>query len=210
MYSDAALAILAMDDGRWVEAHEHVSVALAAVQEYRMHDFGVSGLAYAAAARDAAHCGLADEAKRFVALVMRVRGTLTVAHPFLAVRVRLQLGKACCAIGDSTTARHLLREIDAVLVHRPRLGALLDQVEALRHTVTSSDTVRIGASPLTAAEMRLLPYLQTHLTIREIADRLYVSRNTVNSQVSAIYRKMGVSSRTQAVQRATALGLLGG
>jgi LuxR family maltose regulon positive regulatory protein len=37
-----------------------------------------------------------------------------------------------------------------------------------------------------------------------------VSRNTVNSQVSSIYRKLGVSSRDEAVQRATAVGLLGG
>jgi LuxR family maltose regulon positive regulatory protein len=55
----------------------------------------------------------------------------------------------------------------------------------------------------------LLPYLQTHLTIREIAARLFVSRNTVNSEVSSIYRKLSVSSRNEAVQRATTIGLLG-
>jgi LuxR family maltose regulon positive regulatory protein len=55
----------------------------------------------------------------------------------------------------------------------------------------------------------LLPYLQTHLTIREIAERLFVSRNTVNSEVSSIYRKLGVSSRNGAVEQATAVGLLG-
>jgi LuxR family maltose regulon positive regulatory protein len=52
--------------------------------------------------------------------------------------------------------------------------------------------------------------LQTHLTIREISARLFVSRNTVNSQVSAIYRKLGVSTRNDAVQQATTIGLLGG
>ena len=67
---------------------------------------------------------------------------------------------------------------------------------------------RPAASPLTPAELRLLPYLQTHLTIREIAERLFVSRNTVNSEVGSIYRKLGVSSRSDAVQQATAIGLL--
>jgi LuxR family maltose regulon positive regulatory protein len=43
----------------------------------------------------------------------------------------------------------------------------------------------------------------------EIAARLFVSRNTVNSEVSSIYRKLGVSSRNAAVQQATAVGLLG-
>ena len=72
-------------------------------------------------------------------------------------------------------------------------------------------TLQVGGF-LTAqrGELRLLPYLQTHHTIREIAERLFVSRNTVNSQVSSIYRKLGVSSRADAVQRATATGLLGG
>ena len=64
--------------------------------------------------------------------------------------------------------------------------------------------------PLSPAELRLLPYLQTHLTIREIAERLYVSRNTVSSQVSSIYRKLAVTSRSEAVQQASTVGLLGG
>ena len=66
-----------------------------------------------------------------------------------------------------------------------------------------------GASPLSPAELRVLPYLQTHLTFREIAERLYVSRNTVSSQVTSIYRKLGVSSRTEAVEQATPIGLIG-
>ena len=58
--------------------------------------------------------------------------------------------------------------------------------------------------------MRLLPYLQTHLTIAEIGERLFVSRNTVSTEVGSIYRKLGVSSRSEAVRQATALGMIGG
>ena len=64
--------------------------------------------------------------------------------------------------------------------------------------------------PLTPAELRLLPYLQTHLTAHMIAERLFLSSHTVKTEVKAIYRKLGVSSRNDAVQRATAIGLLGG
>jgi LuxR family maltose regulon positive regulatory protein len=52
--------------------------------------------------------------------------------------------------------------------------------------------------------------MQTHLTVREIAQRLFVSRNTVSSEISSIYRKLGVSSRSDAVRHATMVGLLGG
>ena len=66
-----------------------------------------------------------------------------------------------------------------------------------------------GGPPLTPAELRLLPYLQTHLTFKQIGERLFVSRNTVSSEVGSIYRKLGVSSRSDAVQQATTVGLLG-
>jgi len=63
--------------------------------------------------------------------------------------------------------------------------------------------------PLTPAELRLLPYLQTYLTADKIAERLFLSSHTVKSQIKAIYRKLGVSSRNEAVQKATAIGLVG-
>ena len=142
---------------------------------------------------------------------MRGRPACTFALPFVAVRVRLQLAKVHRAIGDHTTARHLLREVDDVLLHRPALGRLVDEVSEFRGSLTSGVQVgATGGSPLTPAELRLLPYLQTHLTIGEIAGRVFVSRNTVSTQVGSIYRKLGVSSRNDAVEQATAIGLLGG
>ena len=67
----------------------------------------------------------------------------------------------------------------------------------------------MGVSSLTAAELRLLPLLATHLSFPEIGERLYVSQHTVKTQAMSIYRKLGVSSRSQAVQRLQQLGLGG-
>jgi LuxR family maltose regulon positive regulatory protein len=61
---------------------------------------------------------------------------------------------------------------------------------------------------LTTAEIRVLQFLPTNLSFREIAGRLYVSRFTVKSQALSVYRKLSVSSRTEAVERARALGLV--
>ena len=113
------------------------------------------------------------------------------------------------SMADPATARQLLREIDDILIHRPALGILIDEIGELRRVFASSATGETAASPLTPAELRLLPYLQTHLTSGRIAERLFVSRNTIRSEVSSIYRKLGVSSRDDAVRQATALGLLG-
>jgi LuxR family maltose regulon positive regulatory protein len=56
--------------------------------------------------------------------------------------------------------------------------------------------------------MRLLPLLATQLTFREIGEQLFVSVHTVKAQVTSIYRKLHVSSRTQAIQAARRVGLL--
>ena len=67
-----------------------------------------------------------------------------------------------------------------------------------------------GASALTAAELRLLPLLSTHLSFPQIAAELFLSRYTIKSEAMSIYRKLGACSRSQAVARSRELGLLEG
>lgn len=67
--------------------------------------------------------------------------------------------------------------------------------------------MRLAAS-LTAAELRLLPLLATHLSLGAIAERLYITRNTVKTEAISTYRKLDVSSRAGAVERAIELGLI--
>ena len=69
-------------------------------------------------------------------------------------------------------------------------------------------TRRTPPSSLTTAELRILRFLPTHLSFREIAERVHVSANTVKSQANAVYRKLGVSGRSEAVSRGRELGLL--
>ncbi len=208
--SRSELAVLAMDRGRWADAAEHLRIALATVEDRRLQDYVFSVLAFAAAARLAVHRGDRKEADRQLTRAMRARPSCTFTLPYLAVRVRLQMAKAYAALADHATASHLLREIDDVLLTRPALGTLVDEVTDLRALLKSTGSgAATGGPPLSPAEVRLLPYLQTHLTFREIGERLFVSRNTVSSQVGSIYRKLGVSSRSEAVEHATAVGLLG-
>jgi LuxR family maltose regulon positive regulatory protein len=82
-------------------------------------------------------------------------------------------------------------------------------VERLGAEIAGMPEPRSGAnSGLTRAELRLLPLLSTHLSFREIGERLHVSRNTVKTQAISIYRKLGVSSRSDAVAVAEDIGLV--
>ena len=88
------------------------------------------------------------------------------------------------------------------------MGMVSDQVADLRSQLSSADHNAPGASSLTAAELRVLPFLTTHLTFREIGQRAYLSLHTVKSHAMSIYRKLGVTSRGAAVERAREIGLL--
>jgi LuxR family maltose regulon positive regulatory protein len=104
-----------------------------------------------------------------------------------------------------------MREIDEVLRRRPDLGALVGEAAALRSQLARQrGTGTPGASALTTAELHLLPMLLTHLRISEIAAELFLSPHTVRSEMSSIYRKLGASTRSQAVAQARKVGLLEG
>jgi LuxR family maltose regulon positive regulatory protein len=66
----------------------------------------------------------------------------------------------------------------------------------------------VSAGALTAAELRVLQFLPSRLTFRQIGEHLFVSKHTVKSHAMAIYHKLGVSSRDEAIVRARALGLV--
>jgi LuxR family transcriptional regulator, maltose regulon positive regulatory protein len=208
-HTEAELALLAMGDGDWETAAQHVSRVLAMIDERGMEDYPASPLAFAAAARLALHRGELDEARRQLARAMRGRASSTYVDPALAVRVRLELARAHLDLADSTTAHHLSNEASDILARRPALGTLVDQAEQLKRDLERSQLEPTGPAPLSTAELRLLPYLQTHLSQGAIAERLFVSRATVSSQVVSIYRKLGVSTRSAAVEQATERGLLG-
>ena len=96
-------------------------------------------------------------------------------------------------------ARYLQAVDDAVVIR--------EWIEAAWAEIDTAGSV-VGRWPLSPAELRLLHFLPTHLTFREIADDLFVSANTVKTQARSIYRKLGVSSRAEAVDCARAAGLL--
>jgi LuxR family maltose regulon positive regulatory protein len=101
-----------------------------------------------------------------------------------------------------------LRHTRELFQHRPSLGNLPAEADALGSRLESLKGEMLGASSLTTAELRLLPLLPTHLSLAEIGERLFVSRHTVKSQTVSIYRKLGVSSRGETISVMRELGML--
>jgi LuxR family maltose regulon positive regulatory protein len=201
----AQIAILRDD---WVRSAELVRRARHLIIEHRLESYATSAAAFAVGSRVAAHGADATAAAADIALVQRIRPILTAAFPYVAARVRLDIAHAYLALGEVAGARLMLSEVEDLLAVRAGIAPLGEELAALRRRAGGMGSGRPGVASLTTAELRLLGYLPSHLSFREIADRLFVSINTVKSQAISIYSKLGVSSRSDAIEAAVATGLL--
>jgi LuxR family maltose regulon positive regulatory protein len=207
--SQALLALLACQQGAWSEGADRARAAQALVDETDFGDYSESAIVHVATARVALHESRPNDARAALARAHRLRPLLDHGFPWLTVQVGLELTRAHLALGDAGAARTILTETEAVLELRPRMGLLVDDAQELRKRVAAtSGSAGAWAMSLTSAELRLLPYLATHLTFPEIGERLFLSRNTVKTEAVSIYRKLGASSRSQAIERAIEVGLL--
>jgi LuxR family maltose regulon positive regulatory protein len=202
-------SLIAMSRGKWSEAGGYVQRALGVVEAAGLHEFSQSAITFAASAHCAFHAGNLDLARRELNRAQRLRPLLTRAIPWFSVQTRLELARVCLGLSDPAGARVLLSEIADILGKRPDLGILNEEVADLRRTLDSWHRAGLpGPSALSTAELRLLPLLTTHLSFAEIGQQLHVSKTTVKSEAISIYRKLGASSRSEAVQQARQIGLL--
>jgi LuxR family transcriptional regulator, maltose regulon positive regulatory protein len=202
-------SLVAMARGQWSQAEAFASRARSALSRAGQEDSHAP--LCAVQARVALHRGDVTAARRELVTAQRLRPWLTYASPCIAVQTRIELTRVHLALGDIAGARTVLQEIDQLLERRPDLGTLVGETKALRAQLAGERRSAVpGASALTAAELRLLPLLATHLSFPEIATELSLSPLTIKSRVKSIYRKLDVTSRNQAVMRARELGLLEG
>jgi len=204
-------SMVAMARGDWSQAEVLAGQARTALRQAGIGESYVTPLVCAAQARAALHQGDVAAARREVVRAQRVRPLLSHATPHVAVQARIELIRVHLALADVAGARTLMREIDELLKRRPDLGILVGEARALRTRLSAEHAPSVpGASSLTGAELRVLPMLATHLSFPEIGADLFLSPHTVKSQAMSIYRKLGASSRSQAVARSQQLGLLEG
>ena len=203
-------SLLAAEVGAWSLADALAAQACGIVTDARLENDVTSLFAYAASSSAALRRGDWLTVHDALQQSERLLPGLTYAIGSFAVILRLEFARVWSALGDREHALELLAEMDAILARRPELEILRDDTVELREEIRVPGERESRSSTLTAAELRLLPLLTTHLSFREIADRLYVSRNTVKTQAISVYRKLGVSSRGEAVAHASRVGLVAG
>jgi LuxR family maltose regulon positive regulatory protein len=205
----AQLALLAVDDGDWEQARLLSSRGRSQVERLGLDGHPTCALVLAVSAFVRAHRDRVDEAQSDRHRATELMTRLVDYVPWYDAEVRVVLARTALRLGDVTGTRTLLAEAARALepgdespVLRTWIDDLWEQVEAF--TVTEL----VGPSSLTTAELRVLALMPTHLSFREMGRRLHVSANTVKTHAHAVYRKLDVCSRSEAVVRARSTGLL--
>ena len=155
--------------------------------------------------------GSLEQARTRLVHVSNVLGADAQLPAWLELELRFALARTRLQMADASGARSELARMSRALRTLPDAVAARAWIEDAwaRADAFAASSVR-GPARLTLAELRVLRLLPSHLSLREIAARLHVSANTVKTQAQAVYRKLDVSSRSEAVARAREVGLVDG
>ncbi len=205
----AHLALLDLHDGDLATADRRSSRSLAIVARHHLEGIVPSVIVYAVASLVDARSGRHAEARQHTAMTRRTLARMGELSPRIRLFCYVALAQAAIVLGDFQLARSLVAEAERA--QRSEQGAIFlnEQLDELRTRLdqgTNAGTLEVET--LTPAELRVLAHLPTHHSLHDIASELFISRNTAKSHTVAIYRKLSVSSRSDAVVAARRLGML--
>ena len=209
-FARSTLALVAAERGRLEMARNHATVARSLVGAVGNSRSWLGANASAAIGMVHASEGDLVEAERELASAEHFfRDEVATVHEawllVLLARVRCRRGR----LGDAEATLHSARETIRELEDGGRVPWLAADVGRELAEAQSRAAVGELLDPPSAAELTVLRLLETDLSVRQIAEELFLSANTVRTHKRAIYRKLSVSSRADAVARAGALGLVG-
>ena len=204
--ADCLLAYLELEAGELASAERWARRAVGVLQSQGLADTATGGWAAATLGAVLARSGDPDQGERLLRHgIDRMR---TASEPLLVIQVLLALTVVLGARGASDEARRALGEAKDLIDASPDPGVLADRWEEASRSLAASTRAIGDGTELTKREIEILRMLPSRLSQREIGRRLFVSYNTVHSHIRSIYRKLGVSSRIDAVARSREQGLL--
>jgi LuxR family transcriptional regulator, maltose regulon positive regulatory protein len=205
----AVLSLLAGDEGDDQTAMSLASRAMAIAEAQGLSAEPLSGIVHMALGRALTRQGnliQAQEQLDWALKLVAIDGMAVHRAHALLLLAAVRHGR-----GDLPGARTLLQRAHELIERLADPGVLPILLQQSRRMLNSASRRQARmAAPLTERELVVLRLLPTPLSTREIGRQLHVSVNTVRSQVRAIYRKLQVTSRAEAVAEARQLGLLPG
>jgi LuxR family transcriptional regulator, maltose regulon positive regulatory protein len=210
MVAFSVASLLASEEGQLVQAKELASVARDLADDDGLSRTPQSSLAYAAFGAVCALEGRLQDARNEFERALRWRRRWPGLSPWPTLETLLRLAPLLLDMGDRRAATATLDEARDVLTALPDgAAAQRARLERLQQRVAGGPPTAISlAGHLTEREATVLRQLQGTLSLREIGQQLDLSQNTIKTHARAIYRKLGVSARSDAVQKAREIGLI--
>ena len=204
----SALALIAVRGGDLPRARDLASAARGLATRVELDDAPQSSLAYTAMGAVYAAQGRHEEALSEFKHAVPSHGRTPGMSPWAALEGMLTLAQVLLDLGDSVRAAEIVDDAQDVLILYPDdVDALTTRLEWLRRRLARPPHADL-VDPLTDREVAVLRLLRGTLSLREIGQELGVSPNTVKTHTQAIYRKLGVTGRHDAVERGCDTGLL--
>ena len=204
----SVMALVAVERGRLGQAREFAAAARVVTGDGDLRDPPRSAIAKTACGAVAAMQGQLSEARAYFEHALRAGRRCSGMSPWVALDTMFRLVPVLYDLGDPAGAAGLLGEARAVLAAWPDgAKAQLIRADQLANQLASRQ-FRPTAEPLTDREEEVLRLLRGTLSLREIGQELFLSANTIKTHARAIYRKLGVSTRQEAVERGHQMGIL--
>ena len=203
------LSLVATDEGRLEEAESRARAAVTLVEGLRSYEIPQTSLAPIALGRALAERGKLEEAQKVLESGLFARRRLPGLSPWPTLIGLLALAPVQAARGDRAGGRETLAEARTILKAFSDAGNFPELLE--RQELKLRARKRHNGSldgELTEREVDVLGLLIGESSTRQMAQSLFVAPSTVRTQVKSIYRKLGVSSRAEAVEEASVRGLI--
>jgi LuxR family maltose regulon positive regulatory protein len=204
------LSFAVLDEGHPNGAEALAREACALVDGFKLNGIPQAGLARMALGRVLAKRGDLAVAQTELESGLSARRKLPEMSPWPTLVGLLALSEVLIRRGESGEARAVLTEARAILELYPDAGIFPDLLGRQERKLHKTRASRTGSTDgqLTERELDVLRLLYTELSVSELGKLLYVSPSTIKSHVKSIYRKLGVSSRKEAVEQAYARKLI--
>jgi LuxR family maltose regulon positive regulatory protein len=205
----SALSLVNIDEGHLEEAEALAREARTTVDRFRLQEIPQATLANIALGRALAGRGELGEAQTKLESALSVRRRLPDLSPWATLIGLLALASVRLTSGDRAGARAVLAEARATLETSPDAGMFPELLERHERTLRQGKQLEGQLNgELTERELDVLGLLDGERNTKQIGRVLYVAPNTVKTHIKSIYRKLGISSRKEAVEQARARGLI--
>jgi LuxR family maltose regulon positive regulatory protein len=208
----AALSLLATvraEQGQAGQAQEFARTARQLVGDSDLIETQQGSVAYTALGTVYAEQGRTVEARKEFEHALRIRRRWFGISPWPVIDSTLRLAAVLDDLGERAAAAALLGEAREMLTVWPHgAEAQWARLRRLERRLGSSLRVVSPGERLTERELTVLRLLRGTLSLREIGQQLYVSPNTVKTHARAVYRKLGVSTREDAITRGHDIGVV--